>query len=80
MRRVRTFKWVERIKEDGGFEKKYHEKVFDRDGWFHTFGVSYDDTGNGVGNYSTAIIEFDDGTVEDFSVNDIQFFYPASDD
>lgn len=37
------------------------------------FGVDYEELENGVGNYSTAIINLDDGTVKNIPVENIKF-------
>jgi hypothetical protein len=67
MRKVKVFsyKWNStlRCNEVMGF------KV----GKFHQFGTNYEDFENGTGNFSVAIIEFDDGTVDSFPVTYIQF-------
>ena len=42
-------------------------------GFFRQFGVDYADLEVGVGNYSTAIIEMDDGTVRNIPVELIKF-------
>jgi len=40
---------------------------------FHQFGVAYEEFDNGPGNYSTAIVEWADGTVENVPVERIRF-------
>jgi hypothetical protein len=40
---------------------------------FLAFGVDYDDLDFGVGNYSTAILELDDGSVLNIAVERIRF-------
>jgi hypothetical protein len=65
MRRVRVFKW-ERV-ETG------LKRVFAYEATFHTFGVEYEEFETGPGNYSTAIIEKDDGTVKNVPVEMITF-------
>ncbi len=45
---------------------------------FHAFGVDYEEFENGPSNYSTAIVEWDDGTLENVRVNHIRFIIPNS--
>ena len=40
---------------------------------FHQFGVAYEEFENGPGNYSTAIVEYDDGSVGNVPVELIEF-------
>ena len=40
---------------------------------FHQFGVNYEEFESGAGNYSTAIIELDDGTVLNIPAEHIKF-------
>ena len=40
---------------------------------FHAFGFDYEDTECGPGNYSTAIIELDDGTIKNLPVEQVTF-------
>ena len=40
---------------------------------FHQFGCNYEEFENGAGNYTTAIIEWPDGTVENVPVEMIRF-------
>jgi hypothetical protein len=40
---------------------------------FHQFGVDYQEFENGAGNYSTALVEWQDGTVESVRADRIRF-------
>lgn len=40
---------------------------------FHQFGVNYEEFESGAGNFSTAIIELDDGTIENVPVETVKF-------
>ena len=40
---------------------------------FHQFGVSYEEFDAGPGNYTVAIVELPDGTVESALLNEIRF-------
>lgn len=67
MRRVKVFKWH----RDKG-EVQYR-KVEIGQATFHQFGVGYEEFESGPGNFSTAIIEWDDGRVDNYPVEMIQF-------
>ena len=43
------------------------------EGVFHQFGVDYEELEGGPGNYSTAIVEMQDGTVKNIPVGLIKF-------
>ena len=43
---------------------------------FHGFGFEYQELDEGVGNYTVAIIEWPNGTVETVTVNRIKFVSP----
>jgi len=43
------------------------------EGNFHQFGTNYEEFETGVGNYSSAIVERDDGTVINIPAENIQF-------
>lgn len=45
---------------------------------FHQFGVNYEEFENGPGNYTTAVIEWPDGRVENVPVEHVQFAMPTS--
>lgn len=40
---------------------------------FHAFGVDFHETEHGIGNFSTAIVEWPDGTIENVPVNLVKF-------
>lgn len=40
---------------------------------FHSFGVDYQEFESGAGNYSTAIVEFPDGTIGNVQVENVRF-------
>ena len=52
---------------------KKWETVEDGTAFFHAFGCSYEEFNSGPGNYSVAIIERDDGTVEMVAPDRIKF-------
>jgi len=67
MRQVIYFenKWIN--------ERKRYEKVEAGKAVFHQFGVGYEEFENGPGNFSTAIIEKEDGSIENVYVEMIKF-------
>ena len=67
MRRVKVFKW-DRL--DG---ETVYSKFENGEAKFHRWGTNYEEFDNGAGNFSTAIIERDDGTVENIEVQLIAF-------
>lgn len=66
-RRVKVFKW---FRPEG--ETKYI-KVEDCYATFHQFGMDYEEFTDGPGPFSTAIVEYSDGTVGNVPVEMIQF-------
>lgn len=45
----------------------------EQEGLFHQFGSNYEEHNPGIGNYSTAIIEMENGDVKNIPVEDIRF-------
>jgi len=66
-RKVVIYKW-QRVKG-----QPYCEKICVGHGIFHQFGVDYEDSETGPGNYSTAIVEMPDGSVKNVHVELITF-------
>ena len=48
-------------------------KVETGKGLFHEWGINYDEFESGPGNYSIAIVEFEDGAIESVPVELIKF-------
>lgn len=48
-------------------------KVVDYEGVFHQFGTDYEEFENGAGNFPVAIVEKEDGTIENVYTGLIQF-------
>jgi len=65
MRKVKVFKY-NHSKENSPIEE-------DGLGKFHQFGVAYEQFDEGVGNFTIAIVEMEDGTVRNIPVELIQF-------
>ena len=43
---------------------------------FHGFGVDFEEIGDSCGNFTTAIVEFSDGRIENIPVENIRFLGP----
>ncbi len=71
MKKVKVFKYEKRS-EPGQF---HFDKVEDGTAQFHQWGLNYEEFENGAGNYSSAIIERDDGTIENVPAEMIQFIH-----
>lgn len=73
MRRVKVFK-----RKAGNKGNNYvSTKVDDYEGLFHGWGSDFEEFESGAGNYSTAIIERSDGTIDNAEASLIQFIDPA---
>ncbi len=53
------------------------KKIGDGTALFHKFGVNFEEFESGPAQYSTAIIERQDGTIESIPVDLIQFLTPS---
>lgn len=69
MRNVLVYK----LDYDNRDEKFRPTKVPVGSGKFHQFGVDYEELNDGVGNFSTAIVEMPDGKVVNVPVDLIEF-------
>lgn len=67
MRKVTVFEWVKPAGELNAVRVKKDVAVF------HAFGINYDEFESGPGQFSTAIIEYDNGEVDNVPVDLIQF-------
>ncbi len=65
-RQVEVMKWVPVAMNPS-------EKQFVGLGEFQQYGVDYEEYDNGIGNFSTAIVEMNDGTVVNVPVDLIKF-------
>jgi len=69
MKKIRRVEFFEYVKnERGTFVKGPMQE-----GIFHQFGCNFEEFESGPGNYTTAIIELDDGTVKSVPVQNIKF-------
>jgi len=69
MKKVKVFK-----RKAGNKENNYvSTKVEDYEGMFHQWGSDFKEFESGAGNYSTGIIQREDGTIENVEATLIQF-------
>ena len=75
MRRVRVFDYIKRnVEKDKSKPEQWKTfKAQSGEGVFHCWGVDYEEFESGAGNFSTAIVERDDGVVKNIPVNMIEF-------
>ena len=71
MRRVELYTFRARTTGLGVEQTKRGE------GWFHGFGVDFEEFDGGPGNYTVAIVERDDGTIESVPLNFVRFLDPV---
>jgi len=69
-RKVLIFKWEKQNRPNGS---SFYALAKDGAALFHQWGISYEEFEDGPGQYSTAIIEREDGTVENVPVELIKF-------
>ena len=69
---VRVFEYRAELDPENIPNKKYIREEIGV-GVFHAFGTDYCETENGVGNYSTAIVEMSEGLIKNVPVEDVQF-------
>ena len=69
MNKVEVYKWEHTI-EDG---KSFNWKVYECDAVFCSWGVDYEELENGIGNYSTAIVQLSDGSIKNVECSLIRF-------
>lgn len=72
LRKVIVFKWVRNPALVGLEKEVVGEAVF------HEWGCDFEEFESGVVNFSTAIVEFPDGTVKNVSVNLVKFVKEAT--
>ncbi len=74
MRKVLVSKFVPKDVE-GTQRKKYVLEPFG-EALFHQFGCNYEEFENGPGNFTTAVIEWPDGQMENVPVEHVKFVVP----
>lgn len=73
MRKVLYKKWVKEYVENNVRIGGHWEEEFLNEGIFHQFGNAYEDFGEQIGNYTVALIEKSDGTIEEVLPINIKF-------
>lgn len=67
MREVELYKWVKKGKDD------VYTKVLDTKGKFHQFGLDYEQFESDTVNFSTAIVELENGELRNHPVELVKF-------
>lgn len=79
MRKVKFRRWIPRIDEKTDFGTKAKvgtncwEDGFPNEGFFHEWASDYEESSEGFGNFTVAIIELDNGMIEKVLPTNIQF-------
>lgn len=72
--RVRVYKYVQVPGES------HYARTYQKDATFHEWGCEYEEFESGAGNYSTAIVQYDDGTIGNIRVEQIEFILHGAED
>lgn len=77
-RKVKIYEWTRARDKDGNelrneLKQIYNVKIRTGVGLFHQWGCDYEVFETGPGNFSTAIVEMEDGTVKNVPCDMIQF-------
>ena len=75
MRRVLFKKWIPLKREEGNpiDNTQGWEKDFINEGLFHQWAPNYEEYDNSAGNYTVALIELQDGTIEEVLPSNLKF-------
>jgi len=76
MRKVLYKKWIPLERHENGARKQdtgIWEKGFPHQGLFHQWGNSYEEFDSGAGNYTIALVETSEGTIEEVLPSNIKF-------
>lgn len=78
LKQVKIFEWKRARDKDGNelkneFKQIYNVKIRTGVGLFHRWGCDYEEFESGPGNYSTAIVEMEDGTIKNVPCEMVQF-------
>ena len=68
MRKVKYYDSLSLNRKTNEYEKEELGEA-----WFHQFGIEFDEFEDGIGNYTTAVIELPDGTILNHPVAQIKF-------
>lgn len=72
-------KWIPRVYEEieGGFKVQQGTDCFEKDfpnaGLFHQWANNYESSDEGFGNYTVALVELPDGTIEQVLPHNLKF-------
>lgn len=79
MRKVKFNKWIPRVDEKTTLGTKPKEgtncweKDFQNEGFFHQWANAYEESSEGFGNYTVALVELPDGTISEIFPSNIRF-------
>jgi len=82
MKKVLFKKWIPIVSEPQPFGSKAKEgtncweKDFQNEGLFHQWANAYEEGDAGFGNYTVAIVEISDGTIQEVLPMNIKFIEP----
>ena len=68
---MRNVIFRKRVRIDGTNKYELSEYIFN--GKFHQWGCSYEEFESGAGNFTVALIEIDDGTIEEVLPSNLKF-------
>jgi hypothetical protein len=72
---LRTVMVSEHVKQEHGGRWNLEEKGI---ATFHAFGMNYQEFESGAGNFSTAIVEWPDGRIDNVPVEHVRFITPTT--
>lgn len=79
LRKVMFNKWIPRVDVKTEFGSKAKEgtncweKDFQNVGFFHQWANAYEESSEGFGNYTVALVEMTDGTIEQVLPSNLKF-------
>jgi hypothetical protein len=79
LRKVMFNKWIPRVDEKTELGTKAKEgtncweKDFPNAGLFHQWASAYEESSEGFGNYTVALVEMTDGTIEQVLLSSLKF-------
>jgi len=75
-RQVKFKRWITAVHDDKG-KLKEGTRCWDSDfihyGWFHQWAAAYEESSEGFGNYTVALIELENGTIEQVLPSNVKF-------
>lgn len=79
LRKVVFNKWIPKVEEKQSYGSTTKvgtgcwETEFKNEGLFHQWGYAYEESSEGFGNYTVAIVELQDGTVIEVLPSNVKF-------